>query len=283
MRLSATGIKAYLTCPRRYRYAYVDRVPAVPTGPLVFGSIVHAAIHEGHRLCLSTGTAMDAEAGIEAFRRLWAEALRRERPLFKDGRATQDAYTALGERILRGYADAHPKSPPTIALEHRFELPWRDHVLSGVVDRIDEGDQGLVIYELKTSQKRPTTRELNTDLQLTIYAYAVTRAFHRPVERLVHYHLRGTEAIATRRTDASFRYLLGSVFPHVSQAVTAGLFGPTPSWHCRLCDYRELCAAEKADALRRTIPLGLRADCQLDAALESILMCRPSPLASVAA
>jgi len=283
MRLSATAIKAYLVCPRRYRYTYIDQVPAVPTGPLVFGSVVHAAIHDLHGYSLKTDAPMDADFGIAAFRRLWISALERDRPVFKDGDSTRDAYTQLGERIVCGYVQSHPVPPPTLALEHRFELPWRSHVISGVVDRIDAGEQGLVIYELKTSQRKPTRRELATDLQLTIYAYAVQRVFRRPVERLVHYHLRGSEALNAHRTEASLHHLFGAVFPLFAEAVEGGMFSPTPGWHCRICDYRELCRAEQAEAVRTPSPAVLRSDAGMDAALEAILACRPSPCAGAAA
>lgn len=279
MRLSVTSIKAYLVCPRRYRYAYIDRVPAVPTGPLAFGSAVHAAIHDLHRHCLETSAPMDADFGIAAFRHLWRESLERQRPLFKDGDATRQAYTQLGERIVCEYAQSHPAPPPTIALEYRFELPWRSHTLAGVVDRIDQGDHGLVIYELKTSQCKPTARELNTDLQLTVYAYAVQRVFQRPVERLVHYHLRGPQALDAHRSESSVRYLLGAVFPLVSEAVEGGMFSPTPGWHCRICDYRELCRAEREEPLRASSYALARPNHRMDAALESILARRPSPSA----
>lgn len=44
MRLGASRIKTYLTCHRQFRYTYVDKIPAVPTGPLTFGTVLHESI-----------------------------------------------------------------------------------------------------------------------------------------------------------------------------------------------------------------------------------------------
>ena len=49
MRLSATRLRTYQTCPRQYRYRYVDELPTVVSGPLVFGKTLHAAICDVHR------------------------------------------------------------------------------------------------------------------------------------------------------------------------------------------------------------------------------------------
>ncbi|MEO8208011.1 MAG: ATP-dependent DNA helicase [Chloroflexota bacterium] len=47
--LSHSSIDAYLTCPRKFQYSHVLRVPTAPHHSLVYGSALHQVIHEFHR------------------------------------------------------------------------------------------------------------------------------------------------------------------------------------------------------------------------------------------
>jgi hypothetical protein len=47
--LSHSSIDAYLTCPKRYHYSHVLRVPTAPHHSLVYGSALHQAVQEFHR------------------------------------------------------------------------------------------------------------------------------------------------------------------------------------------------------------------------------------------
>ena len=47
--LSHSAIDAYLTCPLRYKYAQVVRVPTAPHHSMVYGAALHQAVQEFHR------------------------------------------------------------------------------------------------------------------------------------------------------------------------------------------------------------------------------------------
>jgi hypothetical protein len=44
VRLSFSRVDTYQTCPRQFRYAYIDRLPGVPSPHLSFGSSIHGAL-----------------------------------------------------------------------------------------------------------------------------------------------------------------------------------------------------------------------------------------------
>ena len=44
IRLSFSRIDSYRNCPRKFRYAYVDRLPGVPGPHLSFGTSIHGAL-----------------------------------------------------------------------------------------------------------------------------------------------------------------------------------------------------------------------------------------------
>jgi RecB family exonuclease len=66
----------------------------------------------------------------------------------------------LAGEILAVYVPGQQDRPPPLAVEFPFEIPLAEHVLSGVVDRIDEGEAGLTVVELKTGRWKPSPKEL---------------------------------------------------------------------------------------------------------------------------
>ncbi len=243
MRLSATRLQTYHTCPRQYRYRYVEELPTTLTGPLAFGRVIHEVLCLLHQRSQTTGSVLDLAAGLEAFDWCWQEILERERPLFTESDPSPEEYAALAGEILAGYVLSQGTGPPPLAVEFPFEFPWGEHVLNGFIDRIDEGERGLIIVEFKTGKRKPSPKDLRTDLQLTFYAYAVEHVFEQPVERLVYYFLRDQTPLVTHRTPEDFRHLCEGVLEPTAAAIESGRFPPRCGWWCRWCDYQALCDA----------------------------------------
>lgn len=243
MRLSATRLQCYHTCPRQYHYRYVEELPTTLTGPLAFGRVVHEVLCLLHQQSLSLGNGLDLAAGLDLFERRWQEIQEQERPLFTESDPPPEEYAALAAGILCDYVLAQQGKPPPLVVEFPFEFPWGEHVLNGFIDRIDEGERGLIIVEFKTGKRKPSPKDLRTDLQLTFYAYAVERVFEQPVERLVYYFLRDQTPLVTHRTPEDFRHLCEGILEPTAAAIESGRFPPRCGWWCRWCDYQALCDA----------------------------------------
>lgn len=243
MRLSASRLRTYQTCPRQYRYHYVDELPSVVTGPLVFGQTLHAALCHLHRRSLETGEPLDLADVLEAFDGFWRQALSEEEPVFT---GDQDAlgYEGLAGEILAGYVLANEGKSPPLALEFGFELPWEGHLLNGFIDRIDEAGGGLIVTDYKSGKRKPTPQALRDDVQLTLYAFVVGQLFEAPVDRIVYYHLRDQTALETHRDAGDYRRLEEEILRRVAAGIEAEQFPPRRGWWCRFCDYRATCEAE---------------------------------------
>ena len=100
--------------------------------------------------------------------------------------------------------------------------------------------------DFKSERVRPSPKDLDDDLQFTIYAFAIEQMMRRPVEKVVHCHLRTGDCFETHRTDDHFAWLLDEVLPFVAGGVAQGEFVPRSGYWCNWCDYRELCRAENA-------------------------------------
>ena len=119
------------------------------------------------------------------------------------------------------------------------------------MDRLDESEQGLIVVDFKSGARKPSPKDLDDDLQFTIYAFAIEQMMGRPVEKVVHCHLRTGGGFETQRTNNHFAWLLYEVLPFVAGGVARGEFAPRSGYWCNLCDYRELCRAENARNAQR--------------------------------
>lgn len=255
MMLSSTRIKSLLTCPRQFRYAYLDEIPALPSLPLVFGQVIHDVIHRTHDRALERGESLEADFALAEFARLWPEALSQHGPLPNATASEQPDYPALAQTMLAGYVSGPLSRQEPLVLEVAFELEWHGHQVCGIIDRIDQTDQGLVIIDYKSGKKKPSPRELEADLQLTIYAWAAELLLEEPVVEVIYYFLRQQLPLPTCRTDSDFRQLEDVTLPRVVETITRGDYPPHYGYWCRFCDYRELCAAEDAVAMPGFVPV----------------------------
>lgn len=243
MRISPTRLKTYLTCPRQYRYVYIDKIEVPLSSSLAFGRAVHEALH----LLYLDGdgqVATDPAPAIATFDRLWQEALERDNPTFTSSSPTPEGYRELAHRMLTGFIAGQSDKPFPLVMEFPFEVEASEHTLVGIIDRVDAGGDGLTIVDYKTGRAKPSRRDVDGDLQLTVYALAAEQVFGMPVERIVYYHLRDQTEIVTTRGTEEFERLTSLVLPHVLQAIEAAMFPPCYGYWCRYCDHRERCQAE---------------------------------------
>jgi len=259
IKLSATRVKTYLQCPRQYRFHYVDEIPTMLTGALAFGQVIHQELHNLQMWRLTHGEPLSATVAMYDFTRLWEEIEAVEKPFFKtDTEFTE--YEELASLILSGYVEAHRELPPPILLEYPFEIPLHDdttgrkYLLRGIIDRVDQADDGLIIVDYKTSKRKPSPKQLSEDLQLTIYTFAANHLFEQNVTRIVYYHLRDQTELEVSRSDEALKVLLSETLPTVADNIASEHYEPKPGYYCRFCDYREICNEEGGVDLRRYEP-----------------------------
>ena len=70
LRLSFGQIDDYETCPLKYRYVHVWRVPLLAHHRVVYGSAIHKAVQQHFKARL-TGRPFSADDLVAAFRAAW--------------------------------------------------------------------------------------------------------------------------------------------------------------------------------------------------------------------
>ncbi len=237
--LSASDIQTYRSCPLRYKFARVLRIPTSQTLHQRFGIVVHQVLERYHSDGSQTLAQMLSllDAG---WRRGGFGERDRERRLREKA---QVALTRYHERL--GEESAEP-----VWFERPFAFRLGPHHLRGRVDRVDRlGGEHEVEYELidyKTSRPR-TAAQLKDDVQLSLYALAAREAWQLESSRQAYYYVLDDRKVPVPGGERSAETIKDTVL-EVGEGILAQEFEPTPSHAaCSICDYRIVCPAAEGE------------------------------------
>ena len=233
MRLSYSSISTYETCPAKYRYQHVDRVPRRPSPFLAFGDSIHRALFLFHDRPVPVAPSLpellallDDQWVSEGFGSAEEERMYRDH---------------AREVLARYHADNAGAYRIPAALEFRFTVEMEGVALSGVIDRMDRlPGGGYEIVDYKTNRRLPPRARVDSDLQLSLYAYAAREVWGIDPERLTLYYLLPGQRMTTTRGSEDLDALRRRVAT-VAGHIEAGRFEPRENPLCRWCDFRHLC------------------------------------------
>ncbi len=239
--LSASDVETYRSCPLRYKFARVLRIPTEQTLNQRFGIVVHQVLERFH----SAGE-RDGEGGAErgtpdelldlldtAWRRSGIGEGARERELRGKARAALRRYH---ERLRE-----EPARP--LWFERSFAFDLGPHHVRGRVDRVDRlPEGGFELIDYKTGYAK-TAEELSEDIQLSLYAIAARETWDLGETRQAYYYVLDDRKVPVPRGEGGGEWVREAVLK-VGAGILAQDFEPTPSPAvCARCDYRIVCPA----------------------------------------
>ncbi|MGD0452805.1 MAG: PD-(D/E)XK nuclease family protein [Solirubrobacteraceae bacterium] len=252
--LSASDIYTYRSCPLRYKYARVLRIPTEQTVHQRFGIVVHQVLERYHADGSDTLAQM-LQLLDTGWRRAGFGESERDRELFQKARAALTRYHArLGQQ----------QSEP-VWFERQFSFRLGPHHLRGRVDRVDRlrggrrvargddggaggdpvaagGDAEYELIDYKTSRPK-SAEQLRDDIQLSLYALAAREDWGLESSQQAYYYVLDDLKVPVHRGEQDADWVKGVVL-EVGTGILAQEFEPTPSRAaCSICDYRIVCPA----------------------------------------
>ena len=231
--LSASDIDTYRTCPLKYKFARVFRIPQEPTLHQRFGILVHQVLERFHGG--DAGTLPELLGLLDGgWRRGGFGDSEEERQL--RGKATA-SLTRYHERFQS--EDAQP-----VWFERSFTFKLGRHLLRGRVDRVDRlpgGEYELIDY--KTGRPK-SPEQLADDVQLSLYAVGARESWRLEASRQAYYYVLDDQKVAVPFDDGDRGDWVCEVATEVAEGILSQGFEPTPSFSaCSICDYRLVCPA----------------------------------------
>ncbi len=270
--LSFYAVDDYLTCPQRYKYGHVLRVPLAPHHSLIYGSALHAAVAEFHRRH-ARGDVMSEAQLSAAFEAAWTN----------DGflsREHEEARLAAGRDALRRFRDAQlsPSAVMPAYVEREFSFLLDGDRVRGRFDRVDItprdpddpvpvmadepadvadvveptldlAPERVVITDYKSSDVRDPAKarqRARESLQLSIYAMGY-QAMTGRLPDAVALHFLDSGLVGMAPVDGRRIEKAREAIRSAARGIRARDFTARPDQlACGWCPYREICPSSVA-------------------------------------
>ena len=232
--LSASQIDCYETCPYRYQFQYIYRVPVPQHHSLTFGITVHAVFRELGRLT-SSGKKATIDDAQNFYEKFWNSEG------FESQRHELDQ-KEKGKMLLEAYLVAHPiiLNTAPVYFEEDFRLRVDDVVVNGRIDRVDKIDGMVLVTDFKTGSARDQ-KYANDDLQLSIYALAMNEVFKMHADRLMLSYLDGPVDRHTTRTPEKLEKTKDRILGTMKGIKEQNFKAKPGPMVCQFCPFSTIC------------------------------------------
>lgn len=240
--LSYSQIETFKICPLHYKLKYILKVPTPSVAAASFGTTMHIVLKKFYENVLGGGDPSEKKL-FEMLEENWIREGYKSKK--QEGQYLERGKGYIHEYLKKGY---NPKNLP-IALEQTFTIPLgKDLRIGGRFDRVDDlGGGQIEIIDYKTSEKIPTQKEADRDLQLCFYALAASKIpaepFSKPPEniKLSLYFLSEQKKISSVRTSAQLEKAVDEIYK-MKEAIENSDFGCSNHIYCQTgCEYSLFC------------------------------------------
>ncbi|MFP4081802.1 MAG: ATP-dependent helicase [Candidatus Aminicenantes bacterium] len=235
--LSYFQVEDYLTCPLKYRYRHIMRIPVLPHHALVFGRVLHNVVYF-YLKKRKAGRKIAEDDVLREYEKRWVNEgfLSREH---------EEMRKKAGEKALRRFFRRQENSGclPSL-LEQNFKWQFNKVRFIGRWDRIDFRDEGAVIIDYKAAEvkdQKEADRKTKSSLQMDLYALSFVKTHQVPlIETQLHY-LESDMAGRSRKEGGELEKAMEKI-REAEAGIRSQDFEPKPDWHsCRICDFRGIC------------------------------------------
>ncbi len=256
---SYSQLAAFEKCPLQYKFGFILKVPVRGKAIFSFGKTMHNTLYEF--LKTKNETKKVAQEGLFGEKVKPAKKSTKKESVLDEltkiyennwidewyeDQKQKDDYFKLGKKIIKEFSDQFNKNPPNIlkvndslALELPFNLKIGEYTLFGVIDRIDDGKEGVAIIDYKTGQSKDKL-DLDAKEQLLIYQIAAQEVLHIKPKQLAYYYLEDGKVASFLGSDIDLENQKAKIVEEIEK-IKNSEFEPTPGWQCQYCDFKDIC------------------------------------------
>jgi DNA helicase II / ATP-dependent DNA helicase PcrA len=249
---SFTQLAAFKTCPLQYKFAHVLKIPIMGRWTFSYGKTMHNTLQRFFVLWLervvsqqgSLFNSQEASMGVRGIPVTLDELLETYRACWQDewyvNDGQRETYRKQGLSSLKDFYRQIPLSrPDPIAVELPFKMKFGDVILKGRIDRIDRIEDGIEIIDYKTGNPKDTLSKDDKE-QLLLYQLAARDVLGLVPKKLTYHYLTDNSQVSFIGTNEQLLDLQESIVER-AQGIRSSMFDATPGFHCRFCDFADIC------------------------------------------
>ncbi|MFA5228721.1 MAG: UvrD-helicase domain-containing protein [Candidatus Paceibacterota bacterium] len=237
---SYSQLESFRKCPLEYKLKNILKVKVRGKSVFSFGKTIHSTLYRFVQKALKEKTTLREIFKIydEEWIFDWYQSEKEREEFYNKGKES-----------LKLFYDNFKKDKDVLfidgveALEKGFQIKLNGDVIIGMIDRIDKAKGGVEIIDYKTgSPKKSLVKD--DKLQLLIYALAAKRVLGLNPVKLTYYYLDDCSKLSFEIKDGMIEKTESEIRDLI-QKIKRSNFKPSPGWHCKFCDFRDICAHKK--------------------------------------
>lgn len=241
--LSYSQIETFRLCPLHYKLRYMLYIPTPTSASLSFGTSIHNAMKDFYDQH-ARGERVTKKILLDLLHTHWLTA-------GYESKRYEEEMKKRGEKYLTTYFDTQfNANTKIITLEQPFIVPLsregQSLKIGGKIDRIDMLPDGKIeIVDYKTG-RMPSKREVDTNLQLSMYALAASEIPGAPFGikpediTLTLYFFDTNERISTKRTSDQLSLEKMEIL-NIAKEIESSDFHCSANLLCKTCEYQLFC------------------------------------------
>jgi len=240
--LSYFQVEDYVTCPLKYRFRHLLRVPVLPHHSLVFGRVLHTAIHSFLRK-RQIGEKVGEKEILREYEDLWVNEgfLSREH---------EEMRKKAGREALRRFYRREEKSGQVpFFLEKAFKWQREKIKFIGRWDRVDIRQGEAVIIDFKATEvkdQKEADKRTAESLQMDLYALSFCRTQDTPLLE-TRLHFLESDLIGRAKKDEKEMGRAWEKIQEAERGIRNRDFSARPDFHhCFYCEYKTICPSTYA-------------------------------------
>ncbi|MFB0564884.1 MAG: ATP-dependent helicase [Candidatus Aminicenantaceae bacterium] len=240
--LSFFQVDDYTTCPLKYKYRHILKIPVLPHHNLVYGRVLHNAVHFYLKKRVAEKRITEDEL-LNEYKNLWINEgyLSREH---------EEMRKKAGERTLRLFYHRQEEAgyiPRFIEKSFKWQLDSVKFI--GRWDRIDSRDEGAVIVDFKATEVRDQNeadKKTKDSLQMDLYALSFTRTQDEGLAETQLYFLESDIIGHAQKGEREFERAVEKI-KATEEGIRSQDFRAKPDWHnCSHCEFKTICPSSYA-------------------------------------
>lgn len=225
--ISYSRLSTYTDCNLKYYYSYVLREDRVFGAAATMGNVIHAVMED------TPFTGVYDLDDMLARMDLAREGLDPDHEI-------PPTLTSAGEEMLTEFVDRHQGDIyDVVATELPFAMVVGPALISGYIDRVHKDPNGrIVVTDWKSGKYEVTNKAAPTDLQLGIYALAMSHTYPGVPIRAELYYLRSGRIKGHDFTVEDLAVVEDRVLDLVYEMIERNSYQATDDKQkCRFCDF----------------------------------------------
>jgi DNA helicase-2/ATP-dependent DNA helicase PcrA len=235
--LSFYQIDDYLTCPLKYKYVHILRVPLLPNHQIIYGAAVHKAV-QAYSLAKLNKQKFTEKDLIDVLLNNWSSEgfISREH---------EEQRLEKAKKALKRFFKEQKKTKRKIRfVEESFSLSKDNVVIRGRWDRVDEKEGKVYIIDYKTSEvskHKDANQRAKKSVQLGIYALVWKEKYGKLPHRVELHFIENDLIGSVEKTESDLAKTWDKI-KKVEQGIRQADFSAKPNYQaCSYCPYNEIC------------------------------------------